>query len=108
MKGLKAIFDVVVVAYVVFIIFLLASVLEVETLFKVSTEAQVLHIYRILMAAGAGIMLVKLLVNNLYIADIKRKQHLAQLKINDLKADLYEKRQAFRSNSYKQARVEET
>jgi hypothetical protein len=46
-------------------------------------------------------MLVKLLVNHLYITGIKREQYRAQLKINDLKFSLYEKRQEFRSNTYK-------
>jgi len=108
MKVLKAVLDVVVLAYFVFTIFLLTSVIEVEAMFEVSAGTEVLDIYKMLVAGSAGLMLVKLLVTNLYIADISRAQHLAQLKINNLKADLYEKRQAFRSNSYKQARVEET
>ncbi|MBF9255185.1 hypothetical protein I2I11_17945 [Pontibacter sp. 172403-2] len=108
MKALKAVLDVVVLAYIAFTILLLTSVIEVEAMFEVSAGAEVLDIYKMLVAAGAGLMLVKLLVTNLYIADISRALYLAQLKINNLKADLYEKRQAFRSNSYKQAHVEET
>ena len=107
MKALKAILDFLVLAYIVFTVLLLTGVINENTIFQISTEEQVLTLYKVIVAAGGVLMFSKLLVSRLYIADLKHEQHLAQLKINELKADLYEKRQEFRSNSYKQAKTEE-
>ncbi|WP_242920766.1 hypothetical protein [Pontibacter liquoris] len=107
MKTLNAILNVVVLAYVVLAILLLTTAVKESDLFDITTPQQVLSFYKILLAVGGGIMLTKLLVNSLYISGIRYEQHQAQLKINELKADLYEKRQEFRSNSYKQARATE-
>ena len=101
MKALKAILELFVIGYVVFTALLLATVLNENTIFNIQTEAQVLLLYKALVAVGGVLMFAKLLVTRLYVADLKHEQHLAQLKINELKADLYEKRQEFRSNSYK-------
>ncbi|MCC9136487.1 hypothetical protein ACFSKU_06510 [Pontibacter silvestris] len=107
MKILKAALDLILVAYIVFAVLLLATVLNENTIFNVSSENQVLVLYKVLVGVGAGIMLLKLLVNYLYITGIRHEQHRADLKINELKADLYEKRQAFRSNSIKQPEARE-
>lgn len=101
MKALKTILELFVIGYVVFTVLLLATVLNENTIFNIKTEEQVLLLYKAIVAVGGVLMLAKLLVTRLYVADLKYEQHLAQLKINELKADLYEKRQAFRSNSYK-------
>ncbi|GAB3534231.1 hypothetical protein GCM10027443_20960 [Pontibacter brevis] len=107
MKALKAILDLSVLAYTVFIVLLLTTVLNENTIFDITSENQALTLYKILAAAGCLLMLVRLLANHLHIADMKYDRHQAQLKINELKVDLYEKRQAFRSSSYKKAQPKE-
>lgn len=107
MRILKAALDLVLVAYIVLAVLLLTTVLNENTIFNISSEAQVLILYKALAGIGAAIMALKLLVNHLYISGIRHDQYRADLKINELKADLYEKRQAFRSNSIKQPKVRE-
>ena len=101
MRAFKAFLGFLVIAYVIFTVLVLTSALNVEAVFNVQTEDQALTMYKVLVAIGGVLMLARLLITRLYIADIKHDRHMAQLKINRLKADLYEKRQAFRSNSYK-------
>ncbi|WP_242929410.1 hypothetical protein [Pontibacter vulgaris] len=107
MKAIKTIFDVLVVAFVLFTALLLTAVLDENEIFRITSEIQRLNLYMLLVAAGSGLAIVKLLVNKLYINAVKHDLHMAQLKINELKADLYEKRQAFRSNSYRHSMMEE-
>lgn len=107
MKALKAILDLSVLAYIVFIVLLLTTVLNENTLLEIDSENQALLLYKLLVSAGCVLMLVRLLANHLHIADMKYDRHQAQLKINNLKADLYEKRQEFRSNRNKNVRSEE-
>ena len=98
MKALKAILDLSVLTYVIFIVLLLTTALNENTLLEIDSENQALILYKILVSASCVLMLVRLLANHLHIADMKYDRHQAQLKINNLKADLYDKRQEFRSN----------
>lgn len=105
MKALKVFLNFVSLVYIVFTLLLLTAVLNENTIININTEEEVLTLYKAIVAIGGVILFAKLTVDYLYVADLKHEQHLAQLKINELKADLYEKRQEFRSNSYK-ARTE--
>ena len=107
MKALKAVLDLSVLAYTVFIVLLLTTVLDENTILNTATDNQALTLYKILIAAGCVLMLARLLANHVHIADMKYDRHQAQLKINELKADLYDKRQEFRSNSYSTKAKEE-
>lgn len=102
MKVLNTLLNVLVIAFTVFVVLLIAGIADQRAIFEVQTETQALWLYKILAAAGGGLLLLKILVSSLYIASLKHESFKAQLKINDLKVDLYEKRQEFRSNSYKQ------
>ncbi|MBC5994688.1 hypothetical protein [Pontibacter cellulosilyticus] len=102
MRALKATLGFLILVYVIFTALLLTAILNEHTIFNIRTEEQILTMYKALVAIGGVLMLARLLVTRLYIADMKYDRHMAQLKINELKADLYEKRQAFRSNSYKE------
>jgi len=106
MKALKTFLDVVVIGYVIFLVLLLSTILKEQVIADISSGEQLLEFYKIVGAIGAGIMLARLLVSNLYIASIKHEQHLANLKINGLKADLYEKRQEFRHIRQEQPKAE--
>lgn len=106
MKVLKGLLDLVAFAYIIFTLLLLAGVVDADTLLNSTAEDRVLTLYQIIVAAAGVILLARILVSNLYIADLKHDRHRAELKINELKASLYEKRQAFRSNSYQEAPAE--
>lgn len=102
MKVLNTLLNVLIVAFTVFVVLLIAGIADEKAIVEIETEAQVLWLYKILAATGGGLLLLKILVSALYIATLKHETFKAQLKINDLKVDLYEKRQEFRSNSQKQ------
>lgn len=103
MKALKALLDVLVIGYVIFTVLLLAGAINENAILNTTAEEQALTLYKILVAVGGVMLLARLLMSSVYIADMKHEKYRAQLKINELKANLYEKRQAFRSNSYKKA-----
>ncbi|RIJ37232.1 hypothetical protein [Pontibacter oryzae] len=107
MKALKALLDVLVIGYVIFTVLLLAGAINENAILNTTAEEQALTLYKILVAVGGVMLLARLLMSSVYIADMKHEKYRAQLKINELKANLYEKRQAFRSNSYKKALTEE-
>lgn len=107
MKPLKGLLDVLSVAYVVFTLLLLTGVADANAILGGSPETQTIDLYKSIVAAGGVILLARVLMSSVYIADLKHDRYRAQLKINGLKADLYEKRQAFRSNSYKEAKEQE-
>lgn len=102
MKVLNTLLNVLVVAFTIFVVLLVAGIADEKAIFEIETEIQVLWLYKIIATTGGGLLLLKTLVSSLYIATLKHESFKAQLKINDLKVDLYEKRQEFRSNSYKQ------
>jgi hypothetical protein len=106
MKALKTISDVVIFCYAMFIALLLTNLLDQTAIFEITTEEQTLTLYKTLGAIGAGLMLVKLLIGKLYITSLKYDRHMAQVKINELKADLYERKMAYRSNSYRESHLE--
>ncbi|GAB3822837.1 hypothetical protein [Pontibacter rugosus] len=98
MKTLQGLLDVIVFAYIIFTVLLLAGIIDANSFLNISSDDKALTLYQLLIAAGGVIMLARVLVSNLYIANLKHDRHRAELKINGLKAELYEKRQAFRSN----------
>ncbi|WP_068837315.1 hypothetical protein [Pontibacter akesuensis] len=106
MKLLKGLLDLIAFGYIIFTLLLLAGVVDANTVLNNDVEDRVLTLYKIIAAAAGVILLARTLVSNLYIADLKHDRHRAELKINELKASLYEKRQAFRSNSYQEAAAE--
>lgn len=103
MKSLKTLSDVVAFGYALFLALLLTNLLDAQAMFEITNDKQLLTLYKVLGAVGAGLMLVKLLVGKLYITSLQYDRHMAQVKINELKADLYERKQAYRSNSYKES-----
>lgn len=107
MKTLRTLFNLVVLSYVVFSTLLLSTLLKENEVFKLATEQDTIILYKLITGGGVFLLLVKLLISHLYVASLKHEQHLQNLKINELRANLYEKRQEFRSNSYKLNRVEE-
>ncbi|WP_187264769.1 hypothetical protein [Pontibacter beigongshangensis] len=101
MKALKTILDLVVIAYVLMVILLLTSLLDAATFFNLSSEAQLHSLYKVLLGTGSVLLLARLWLGWLIMADKQHNLHKAQLKINELKAELYEKRQAYRNINHR-------
>ena len=102
MKVLNTLLNVLVVSFTLFVVLLIANIADERTIFEITSEIQKLWLYKIIAAVGGGLMLLKILVSSLYVANLKHESYKAQRKINDLKVILYEERQEFRSNSHKQ------
>ncbi|WP_299758924.1 hypothetical protein [uncultured Pontibacter sp.] len=107
MKALKALLDVLVFCYIIFTVLLLAGAIDENAILNTTIEDEALTLYKGLVAVGGVVMLARVLLSNVYVADLEHEKYRAELKINNLKATLYEKRQAFRSNNYKEAFAEE-
>lgn len=102
MRILKATLEFFILAYVVFTVLLLSGAIDENTIITINNSSQQpLQLYKAIVAIGGVLLLAKMLANRVHVADLTYAQHQAQLKINELKADLYEKRQEFRSNSYR-------
>lgn len=102
MKVLNTLLNVIVVAFSLLVVLLVAGLADEKAMFEVVTETHSLWLYKIIAAVGGGLLLLKILVSSLFIASLRHQAFKADLKINDLKVELYEKRQEFRSNQHKQ------
>lgn len=102
MKVLNTLLNVLVITATIFVVLLVAGIANEKTIFEIQTETEVLWLYKIIAASYGGLMLLKIMVSSLYVANLKHEAFKAQRKINDLKVILYEERQEFRSNNYKQ------
>jgi hypothetical protein len=100
MKILNTLLNLIIVAFAVFVVLLLTPLFNENTILSIQSEEQILTFYKTITGAGTGLVMLKILVSYLYIADLKHENYMAQLKINDLKVNLYEKRQNFRKSSY--------
>ncbi|MFT2009250.1 hypothetical protein ACMA1I_11290 [Pontibacter sp. 13R65] len=106
MKALKTILDLVVIAYVLLVMLLLTSLLDAATFFNLSTESQLHTLYKVLLTTGAALLVARLCLGYIIVADKKHHLHKAQLKINELKAELYERRQAYRNKNHQPLEME--
>ena len=108
MRILNTLFNIVAVAYALTLVLLLTAIVAESAIFtSVKTETQVLVLYKALAGTGAGLLLVKVVLSSLYSGNLRYENHIAQLKVNDLKVELYERRQEFRSNNFRTPITEE-
>ena len=108
MKILNTLFNIVAAAYALTLMLLLTAIVSESEIFnQVKTEAQVLMLYKAFAGVGAAMLLVKVVLSSMYSANLRYQSHIDQLKINDLKVELYERRQEFRSNNFRTPIAEE-
>jgi hypothetical protein len=97
MKVLNTLLNVLVVSFTLFVILLVAGIINEKTIFNIQT----IWLYKTIALAGGGLMLLKILISSLYVANLKHESFKAQRKINNLKVVLYEERLESKSSSYK-------
>lgn len=108
MRILNTLFNIVAVAYALTLALVLTAIVAESAIFEqVKTEAQILVLYKTLAGIGAGMLLVKVLLSSLYSGNLRYENHITQLKVNDLKVELYERRQEFRSKNFRTPIAEE-
>ncbi len=108
MRILNTLFNIVAVAYTLTLVLMLTGIVSESAIFsQVKTEAQVLILYKVLAGAGALMLISKVVLSSLYSGNLRYENHISQLKINDLKVEIYERRQEFRSNNFKTQITEE-
>ena len=108
MRILNTLFNIVAVAYALTLALVLTAIVSESAIFnQVQTDTQVLQFYKIFAGVGAGMLLVKVVLSSLYSGNLRYENHITQLKINDLKVELYERRQEFRSNNFRTPITEE-
>ena len=108
MRILNTLFNIVAVAYALTLALVLTAIVtESAILNQAQTDAQILLFYKTFAGIGAGMLLVKVLLSSLYSGNLRYENHIANLKLNDLKVELYERRQEFRSNNFRTPITEE-
>ena len=108
MRILNTLFNIFAVAYALTLALVLTSLVSESALFShIKTEPQVLQLYKALAGVGAGLLLLKVVLSSLYSGNLRYENHIAQLKVNDLKVELYEKRQEYRNNNFRATIAEE-
>ncbi|MBC5775890.1 hypothetical protein H8S95_17580 [Pontibacter sp. KCTC 32443] len=108
MRILNTLFNIVAVAYALTLALVLTSIVSESAIFNhIRTEAQILQLYKAFAGVGAGMLLVKVILSSLYSGNLRYEHHISQLKVNDLKVELYERRQEFRNNNFRTPITEE-
>ena len=108
MRILNTLFNIVAVAYALTLALVLTAIVAESAIFnQVKTEAQILLLYKTFAGVGAGLLLLKVILSSLYSGNLRYENHIASLKLNDLKVELYERRQEFRSNNFRAPIAEE-
>ena len=108
MKILNTLFNIVAVAYALTLALILTAIVTESAIFtSVRTDAQILQLYKVLAGVGAAMLLIKVVISSLYAANLRYENHITQLKLNDLKVELYERRQEFRNNNFRPTIAEE-
>ena len=108
MRILNTLFNIVAVAFALTLALVLTAIVTESAIFtSVRTDAQILVLYKALAGVGAGMLVLKVVLGSLYAANLRYENHITQLKLNDLKVELYERRQEFRSNNFRTPITEE-
>ncbi|NEM99649.1 hypothetical protein [Pontibacter burrus] len=108
MRILNTLFNIVAVAYALTLTLVVTGLVAESAIFtRVRSEADILLLYKTFAGVGAFLLLVKVVLSTLYSGNLRYENHIAQLKVNDLKVELYERRQEFRNNNFKTPATEE-
>ena len=100
MEALRKIANVVVLLFLVYAFLVLVNVISTEYLDTTFTSFNPENYYKTIFGISAGILLLYLLVSNLSILAMKRERTLLNNRINELKANLYDKKEdAIRNQS---------
>ncbi|MBA9079330.1 MULTISPECIES: hypothetical protein [Rufibacter] len=92
METLKKIINIAVMAYLIIALLFLLRILSVDKFVALFDMADAAAFYRRLLWAGVLLLLAELLVENAYIATLKRGLALEHRQLTELKAKLYDQR----------------
>lgn len=93
MEALRKIANILVLLFLVYAVLVLLNVISTEYLDTTFTSFSPENYYKTIFGIAAGILLLYLMVSNLSILALKRERTLLNNRINELKANLYDKKE---------------
>lgn len=92
MEALRKILNILVLLFIVFAVLVLVDIISLEYLDATLTRFSPENFLKAVFGIGAGLLLVQLIVSNLNVLALKRERTLLSNRINELKANLYDKK----------------
>ena len=92
MEALRKFVNIVVLLFLVFALLVLLNIISTEYLDSTFTSFNPENYYKTIFGIAAGLLLLYLLVSNLSILALKRERTVLNNRINELKANLYDKK----------------
>ena len=92
MEALRKFINILVLLFLVFALLVLLNIISTPYLDETFTNFSPEQYYRTIFGITAGFLLVYLLVSNMSILALKRERNVLSNKVNELKANLYDKK----------------
>lgn len=92
MEALRKFANIVVLLFLVFAVLVLLNIISTEYLDSTFTSFNPENYYKTIFGLASGLLLVYLLVSNFSILALKRERTVLNNRINELKANLYDKK----------------
>lgn len=96
MKSAKKIVNILAISYLIFAALIVFNILNRSFFINLFNQQNLEGFYTVLFMIGCVLLLLELVTEALYIRSLKRENQLAQLKINELKAKLYDQKLEYR------------
>ena len=92
MEALRKILNILVLLFIVFAVLVLTDIISLEYLDTTLTRFSPENFLKTVFGIGAGLLLVQLIVSNLNVLALNRERLQLNNRINELKANLYDKK----------------
>jgi uncharacterized protein YacL len=92
METLRKFLNILVLLFLVFAVLVLLNIISLEYLDSTLTNFNPENFLKTVFGVAAGLLLVQLLVSNLNILALKRERIVLSNRVNELKANLYDKK----------------
>ena len=92
MEGLRKFANILVLAFLVYALLVLLNVISTPYLDETFTNFSPENYYKVIFGIASGLLLLYLLISNMNILALKRERIMLNNRINELKANLYDRR----------------
>ncbi|MFC5271148.1 hypothetical protein [Adhaeribacter terreus] len=92
MEALRKLVNIIVLLFLIYALLVFLNVISTQYLDNTFTDFSPENYYKTIFGIAAGLLLVYLLVSNMGILALKRERTLLNNRINELKANLYDRR----------------
>ena len=92
MEALRKILNILVLLFILFAVLVLVNIISLEYLDSTLTNFNPENFLMTVFGIAAGLLLIQLIVSNLNILALKRDRNVLNNRVNELKANLYDKK----------------